>query len=79
VMTRTGNIDVRRLYIGPKNVDPEDMVGLMSAVVAASINTAFLNPEDRKNAKALFLEQVSERIETAREEHVEERKSTVGD
>ena len=63
VLQRSGNVvDIRRIYVGPKDVSPEDLVELLSAVVAVSINNCIKQEEDRKQAKEVLLKKINERI-----------------
>jgi hypothetical protein len=62
VLTRTGDIDLRKVYVGPNNVDPEDMVNLISGVTAAAVTFAFPDLDARLAAKAQLLAKLDERI-----------------
>ena len=72
VLTRTGGIEIRRQYAGPFNVEPEDMVNLVSGVVAAWVSTAFPEEDVRAEVKDLLLDTLDRRIATATVTGIEE-------
>lgn len=62
VLTRGGIVDIRRIYVGPKNVDPDDMINLLTANLATVMLFAFPEAELREDACVLLLKQLEERL-----------------
>lgn len=62
VLTRSGAIDIRRQYFGPKNVEPSDLINLVSGVVAVWLHTAFRDSELRRAATDTLLNSISSRL-----------------
>ena len=54
-------VDVKKLYVGPKGLDPMDLVDLMSAVVAGAF-VAAIKKEEQDEARDQLLGLIDRRI-----------------
>ena len=62
VLQRGGKVvDIRRLYCGPK-ADPDDLVELLSSVIAATMINALPNDSERMEAKAKLIDLLEKRV-----------------
>ena len=63
VLTRSGDIEVRKMYVGPREgLDPEDLINLISGTVAASVMLSIRDPLERMLAKSRLINLLDERI-----------------
>lgn len=68
VLQKSGNIvDIRRIYVGPRNLDPADLVELLSAVVAVAMINCLRDPVALSAAKEDLLKKIDERITVRRD------------
>lgn len=64
-------VNVKKLYVGPKGLDPADLVDLLSAVVAGTF-TAAVKKEDQAESRKRLLEFIDSRTRSEEPARVSE-------
>ena len=73
ILERGGQVvNIRKLYVGPSGLDPDDLTEILSAVVAATMINAIPDADTLLESKFLLLRLLDERIQPVKQPAINE-------